>query len=261
MPIFGEVKVWPRHAYVRVSGELRNATTNAPVEQWSFGIRVGELGGQRLAQDTAVPIDPAVNQATLATYLTAKVVPAVRGLFADTRFSPWCAVTKISCNMLVDGGGDNPVYEYGTSTEVLPGVTAGVAAIKGLGPTGSQLALHHPPQIALAASLRTAVSRGNAARGRIYLPGIATQLDVNWCMASGDTSVIAGKVAGLISGMQSGPTTDAHLLWPCIVSPVGIGTGTLRPIVSVDVGNVMDTVVRRHRALVETRATATPALA
>lgn len=261
MPIFGEVKVWPRHAYVRVSGELRNATTGVPVEQWSFGIRVGELGGQRLAQDTAVPIDSAVNQATLATYLTGKVVPAVRAMFADTRFSAWCAVTKISCNMLVDGDNDNPVYEYGTSTEVLPGVTPGVAAIKGLGPTGSQLALHHPPQIALAASLRTAVSRGNAARGRIYLPGIATQLDVNWCMASGDTSVIAGKVAGLISGMQSGPTTDAHLLWPCIVSPVGIGTGTLRPIVSVDVGNVMDTVVRRHRALVETRATATPALA
>ena len=253
---------WPRHIYVRVSGELRNGSSGAAVEQWSFGVRVAELGPQNLAQPLGLPIDPSIDQTAQASYLTNKVVPAVRTLFADTRFSGWCYVTKISANMIAAGTTKVPRYEYQTSNEVLPGVTAGVTAIKGLASTGSGLVNHHPPQIALVGSLRTSVARGLAHSGRLYLPGVCTQLDTTWKLASGDAVDLASKLASFISGLQSAPSTDTHVLWPCVISPLGgLVGGTIRPITQVAIGDVFDTVVRRHHSLQEIKVTATPSLA
>ena len=251
MPVGDVTRVWPRHLYVRVSGEIIDGSNGSPLEIYSWGIRVATVDG--LDGVTGEPLPPEFTSGHAADYLLNTVTPAVRNLVGSGLLSPFVPVTKIGANILVDGDGTSPVYESLTPVEVMPGVTPGVAAMTGGAATN--FTNHHPTQVAVAVSLGTNVPRGLASKGRFYLPGPVVGLDPTWRMSTTDRAGIAGRVQTFLRALDSTmPTTGSPVnLLPVVISPLGIGSGggTIRRVTRFRLGRVLDTQQRRRNALPE----------
>lgn len=251
MPVGDVTRIWPRHLYVRVSGEITDGTNGAPLEIYSWGIRVSTVDG--LDGVTGEPLPPEFTSGHATDYLLNTVTPAVRNLLGSPLLSPFVTVTKIGANILVDGDGSSPVYESLTPVEVLPGVTPGVAAI--VGGAASSFTNHHPTQVALAVSLATSVPRGLASKGRFYLPGPVVALDPTWRMTAADRNGIGGRLQTFLRALDHtiGTGTGSTRLVPAVVSPLGIGSGggTIRRVTRFRLGRVLDTQQRRRNALSE----------
>ena len=246
---------YPRHAYLRVSGEIQNPNTGQTMETWSWGLRLATPGpGVDGGLSTASPIVPYWDDIGLKMYLEELAVPAIRAFYATALFSPFLRVTRISCNALVD----NPAaaagtkYEFPYSVEVEPGTTEGVNLIKG-GSTNTQaLRDHYPPQVALCVSTQGRDPKRHAGRGRFYLAGIVGQLSATYGYPfAGPMALAVRDLMKALQWEQTSPTEGVARIAPALVSPYGIPPGKIQMITTVRVGDVLDTITRRRNDLVE----------
>lgn len=123
-----------------------------------------------------------------------------------------------------------------------------------------------PPQLSLVATLENAGARGLAAKGRMYLPGIAHAIGTNGKI--GDTQVlnVANKFKTFLDAVNVAASGDSGVVLASqgrrtrnadgSYSPVP-GTAVNARVNRVRVGSVYDTQRRRRNALVETYQTAT----
>jgi hypothetical protein len=114
------------------------------------------------------------------------------------------------------------------------------APVKGISPTLVA------PQIALAVSLLTAARRGRAHAGRYYLPVPGAQVQADGRIAAGNAEQFADSSAEFINDLNNnvGPG------WAIGVASK-IGAGTFRPVTTVRVGRVLDTIRSRRTSLDE----------
>ena len=100
----------------------------------------------------------------------------------------------------------------------------------------------HPPQVAIAVSLRTAHTRGKAHIGRMFTP--ALNASVQSSGLAGGCTAIAGTATTLINAINA------------VVTPAGVSiisaTGESNHVTRVAVGQVFDTMRTRRHSLVET---------
>lgn len=112
-----------------------------------------------------------------------------------------------------------------------------------------------PPQVSLVATLQSTLSRGLAAKGRMFLPAIVATVGINGHIAATDTQNIAGNLATFFNAVNtaSGPAGRV------ILASKGrgpAGTGALnQPVTRIRVGDVYDTQRRRRNGFTESYST------
>lgn len=105
-----------------------------------------------------------------------------------------------------------------------------------------------PAQLATAVTLKTAVPRGRASRGRFYLPpnAMMSPIDNNGLASATAAQALADSAKFLIDDLNTNGT---------LVSRVGVasnaGVGRFEHVTSVAVGRVIDTIRSRRSALSE----------
>jgi hypothetical protein len=112
-----------------------------------------------------------------------------------------------------------------------------------------------PPQCSAAVTFRTAVSRGLASTGRIFLPPLAaTAVDENGRLTDSVRDGIANATATLLTnlGNWDGLDDGADYGRVCVMSKVG--AGATRRVNRVDVGDVVDTMRSRTSSYREQRS-------
>lgn len=108
----------------------------------------------------------------------------------------------------------------------------------------------YPNQVALAITWTTAVNRGLASKGRLYIPTPIFTLQGGVGISPLDAQSAADAARQFIVNVNNQPGFDqANPLVASVVSRVGAGTH--RPITGVRVGRVLDTIRRRRSALQE----------
>lgn len=121
------------------------------------------------------------------------------------------------------------------------------------GPLGTQL----PAQVSLVATLQSPLARGLAAKGRMYLPGIASPVMTTGKIVSTDAAAVANALKTFFDGVNS----DAGVAGKVILASAGrgtAGTGAVNQLVTrVRVGDVYDTQRRRRNQLPEVYSNAT----
>lgn len=112
-----------------------------------------------------------------------------------------------------------------------------------------------PPQIAIAATFRTAAARGLAARGRIYLPPVgASALTAEGRLLQPTCQDLANSVSSLLTDLSDWSGLD-NIFDPgkvCVMSKVRLGA--TRRVNRVDVGDLFDTIRSRRSSLEEHRS-------
>lgn len=100
----------------------------------------------------------------------------------------------------------------------------------------------HPPQVAIAVSLRTAHTRGKAHIGRMFTPALVASVQSSGLHAAGTS--IAGTATTLINAINA------------VVTPAGVSiisaTGESNHVTRVAVGQAFDTMRTRRHSQVET---------
>lgn len=110
---------------------------------------------------------------------------------------------------------------------------------------GQSSAPNFPPQVALAVTLRTAVRRGLASRGRFYIPAPGRLVQSDGRISAADATSTASAATALLNGLNTAlPGWD-----PCVASRTR--EGDLRPVTHVSVGRVYDTIRTRRNGLLE----------
>lgn len=118
-------------------------------------------------------------------------------------------------------------------------------------PTGASTTIV-APQISLAITLRTAVERGAASKGRFYMPLPARALTSAGVMGSSDQTSIATFATTYLNALNAA-------LDPWRVSVLSdTGAGAARPVTHVDVGRVLDTIRSRRRSFTEVYVSGAP---
>jgi hypothetical protein len=112
-------------------------------------------------------------------------------------------------------------------------------AISGGGPSAS-----YPPQIAMVASLENAGARGLAAKGRMYLPGVASTIGSDGKLASVSVTPMVTALKTFLDAVNAAAPTGEDVILASVVNRVRIGS-------------VYDTQRRRRNAMVETYQSAT----
>lgn len=115
-------------------------------------------------------------------------------------------------------------------------------------PVAASVSTAMPPQIALAVGLRTAATRGLAARGRIYIPApqIGIETSTGRMPTSGPT-FFAGKVKDLINSLNA--VEPGRRVVVCS----NVGAGEEREVTAVECGRVLDTMRSRRTKFEEDR--------
>lgn len=225
------------HNVLQVFGSI---TTEAEVEQWSFGLRFAQ-GNALMGADKALANDPkpalALNaiEQDLGTWWTnmAEFMPtAVR----------W------------QGFKFNAVGVDGKYVEQTTTYRRDITAVL----TGSAAAML-PPQVAVAVTLRTDAARGLASLGRVYLPPFAAgTLDAGGRLNTAACDRTAELFAGLVTNLSNWPAVDAPVDYGkvCVMSKVR--TAATRRVNRVDVGDLFDTMRSRRKSLREHRSPVRP---
>jgi hypothetical protein len=193
-----------------------------------------------------VPLeDPSAVEAVSAQLL-ADVAAKVEAWFPDqfdadgVQFTSSVTLTAIKLNRINAAG---HYQDQDAMTHEYPAPIAGTAS-------GA-----FPAQLAVAATLRTARSRGRGARGRFYLPQVAPVgvMGAGGTMSAGNALSIAEGAAKLIVELNN--TYFARNLGLGVLMRVGVasnvGTGVFEEALSVDVGRVVDTIRSRRSSLPE----------
>lgn len=118
----------------------------------------------------------------------------------------------------------------------------------------------YPPQIALVASLENSGARGLAAKGRMYLPGIASAVGLDGKITGSHSLSIANAMKDLITAINAAAPAGEKVLLASQgrrtkgpdgkYTPVP-GTAVSAAVNRVRVGSVLDTQRRRRNQLVE----------
>lgn len=121
-------------------------------------------------------------------------------------------------------------------------------AVQG-GRTGTPL----PPQLALVATLIAGSGKGHAGKGRMYLPGVSTNIDSSGHIAANEAKYIADQLRDFFAALhgnfdQPGVPINAS---KGAAKFGGLGARNV-PINGIRVGNVYDTQRRRRNAISET---------
>lgn len=212
------------HNVVRVtlSGTMFNGS-----EEWSTGFFLGEEGADAPdpTQQTADDIRDAF--AAFFVHLDSKISSSYR--FTQAK------VAKLDDNgKTIDG---TVFYSYPAA------ITAGAT-------NGGLL----PPQCALVVTLLSDRPRGKASKGRMYLPGIAPNIDIN------TGKVQASHITGIANNMKTffdALANDADIPGELILAAKSSGVMNVNPaqndyVETIRVGDVIDTQRRRRNGLVET---------
>jgi len=101
-----------------------------------------------------------------------------------------------------------------------------------------------PPQVAVAVSLLTAISRGKAHRGRIFLPCLVGEVDSHGLIGTSGLTNLGPAAHTLIAAI------NAALPTPNAVSVLA-STGESQHVTGLAIGKVYDTQRRRRRSLKE----------
>lgn len=118
----------------------------------------------------------------------------------------------------------------------------------------------HPPQLAVVVTLRTAVERGLASKGRMYLPSCTGfhQLQTDGRATTTDAQRVANAAASFAIQLNSIygalPSTDESRLRVGVAS--NTRAGEFRTALSVTVGRVPDTMRSRRSKQIESPVTA-----
>lgn len=120
-----------------------------------------------------------------------------------------------------------------------------------LEPLGGGNSTVFPYQIACCVTWQTDRHRGLGAKGRTYFPTSATLESGSGRIVRTDAEGISIAAAGLIAAWSNAEGLDTTALAPVVGSKAG--AGALRPIQSVGVGQVFDTMRSRRNAMPESR--------
>jgi len=200
-------------------------TIGGGIEEWSTGVHFTPPTGD-------------VDSPTLSAWANqVKQDFAFVGSYFNIKnlFSTGVAITTVSAYHYPETG---PADFVGTSSaSAAPGTGAAVL----------------PPQIAVVATLRTALA-GRRNRGRMYLPAMGGEFGISGGQSYRFTGAgdVADEVAEWLLAMAAAwPGPEA--IQPVVYSAVG---QTLTPVSEVSVGDVFDTQRRRRDELVENYSTA-----
>lgn len=113
-------------------------------------------------------------------------------------------------------------------------------------PLGGTGGTNMPPQVTLAVTLETGVSRGRASRGRMYLPPTSLFPGTDGRLTVAQAENVAVAAASMLDDV-----TD--LMGAPVLVMSNIGQGVSRSVEAVSVGRVLDTQRRRRRSIDELR--------
>lgn len=121
------------------------------------------------------------------------------------------------------------------------------------GSSGSQA---YPPQCALVGSLRSSRAHGKASHGRMYLPGFAGGVQSDGRITGSDRDAIGLAFKTFFTSVRNMASSPG---WPILVARGGIPLplAESKYVLSVAVGNVIDTQRRRRNGLTEVYYTGT----
>ena len=204
---------WTPHVLLRWGGPLGDDT-------WSCGLR---LAATPDSLDTNAIVDEAAE--------------LVKSFHADTRsmhnglaYLSWVKLNRI--------GGDGRYIDKGATTlqEIEPAISPPIRQ-------------NHAPQLAIAVTLRTAITRGRAHAGRIYIPARAVAVDARGTFPTATatdlataTALFIREVNVLMGDVQGRPAVR-------IFSSLD---GSNNAVTRVECGNVFDTQRRRRAQVLET---------
>lgn len=123
----------------------------------------------------------------------------------------------------------------------------------------------YPPQVTLAATLEVAGARGLAAKGRMYLPGIAQPLETDGRLSAANTLKVANGFKAFLDQVNVATSGAGSVILASQGRRVKDAQGEYQPVPGtavnavvnrVRVGSVYDTQRRRRNDLVETYQTA-----
>jgi hypothetical protein len=220
------------HMYLTVHGDAYGAT-----EQWQFGLRLtdGGVSGQVTADAASGPVQSwwsNVNNGFIATH----------------------RLTSIKCAQIDVDGHYPPTVISGEHFYVPP-----VA-----GPTAWASNQQAIPQNSICVTLTTAVPRGHASKGRVFLPPQIFDVQADGLLIATDAATIAQGFRDLIAALNA-----QTVIGNVIVASRGKGVrsvddkgkvtytfpnpGAQNNVTGVAVGRVVDTQRRRRRSLTESR--------
>lgn len=191
-------------------------------EEWQFSLRISPSGTVAVSQAQA---DACY---TLASALMSNVTFSMKSVhrFVGVKLAP-----------------------IGTDGKYIPSEIAYIkegTPVTGAGTGGEPW----PPQCAVAITLRTAIPRGRASRGRFYLPGMQGTIGTDGRLGAGRPATILSPLVTFIQGLNA--VTDLGQVQ--VMSKVA---GERATVTAIECGNVVDTQRRRRRQLVEARVSAT----
>lgn len=105
----------------------------------------------------------------------------------------------------------------------------------------------YPNQVALVATLETGFKRGLAARGRVFLPVPPIAVGPGGLITTSDQAAAVASCKVLLDGL------NAAIPGSVVVVASDAGSGAIRPVRSVGVGRVLDTMRSRRTSLKEER--------
>lgn len=132
--------------------------------------------------------------------------------------------------------------------------------------SGNSTFNRYPPQVTLAATLEVAGARGLAAKGRMYLPGIAQPLEDDGRLSAANTLKVANGFKAFLDQVNVAASGFGSVILASQGRRVKNAQGEYEPVPGtavnaivnrVRVGSVYDTQRRRRNDLVETYQTAT----
>lgn len=228
-----------QHQYLTIIGDCYGAT-----ERWQFGLRLSDGGVSNQVTAEAVSDDIQRWWQATAPYNT-----VVDGFGPSSTHR----LTEVKCAR-IQPDGTYPPTDASYSHFYLPPIAGDQT------PPAGQL-----PQGTVCVTLTTAVPRGLASKGRIYLPGSSRYVpQSDGLITSTNANAIAASIKRLINEINANtevgnvmiysrgkgvPTYDAQHKRVEYTYP---NPGASRPVTGVRVGRVVDTQRRRRRSLAET---------
>ena len=195
-------------------------------ELWTTSFAIGnETGGD---QGNA----PTVAEATaISDAWNAIWTPVANGFSSQFKF----VGVKVSL-VAADGSSDpsDSVFHYRP-----------VPVSGGAGPT-------NPAQISLVATLQTAVPRGRASKGRMFLPGVGFSVGADGKITVAQATTLAGQVKQFLDAVNAHADVPGEVVVNSAeVTGVPFKAALMTPVTAVKVGTVYDTQRRRRNNLVE----------
>lgn len=159
------------------------------------------------------------------------------GLLAN-QFSSHYITTQTKLSVLDTAGHPDPLNTVYNTALVTPG--------------GLSTAIY-PPQISLVASLRATAVHGLATHGRMYLPGVASAIDITTGkLPSSQQGTLATAFQTFIKGLNTdAPVGDQVALCSKGRTLPTVLAGVTQLVTHIEVGDVFDTQRRRRNGLSE----------